>query len=90
MHPEEGVEAAVTTRQLHGHEPGRYVTHPRAIVALYSGARDVQLGYFRDQLERELGLVPVFVDYGYDLRSAKARTLSRISRSSSVKSSSRR
>src|ERR671920_1059630 len=65
--PEEGIEAAVTPCLLYGHKTGGHVAYSRAAVALYRGARDVQLGDLGHQLERELGLVPVLVDYGDDL-----------------------
>jgi hypothetical protein len=67
MDPEECVEATVPTRHLYSDEPGSDLAHARTPVLLDGATRYVQGGDLGYELERKLGLLPVFVDYRDDL-----------------------
>src|SRR5918994_1380544 len=67
MDPEESIQAPVPARHLDRDEPGGDLAHARTPVLLDRATRYVQGGDFRYELERELGLLPVLVDYRDDL-----------------------
>src|SRR5437764_415244 len=62
--------------------------NPGAAVAFDGATHDVQPGELGDNLERELGPLPILADDQDDLLLAKSADPIRISRSSSVKNSS--
>src|SRR5918998_514654 len=72
MNPEECIEAPVPTRHLDSDEPCCDLAHARTPVLLDGATRYVQGGDLRDELERELGLLPILVDYRDDLGVSKS------------------
>src|SRR5215212_8929732 len=67
MDPEECIEASVPARHLDRNEPGSDLAHAWTPVLLDGAPRYVQGGDLGYYLERELGLLPVLVDYRDDL-----------------------
>src|SRR5215207_5923887 len=67
MNPEECIEAPVPPRHLDRDEPGSDLAHAWTPILLDGASRYVQSGHLGYELERDLGLLPILVDYRDDL-----------------------